>query len=260
MLSDVAALYRHRELLWMWTLREIRVRYKQSVLGAAWAILQPLALMVAFTMVFSVLVKVPSENVPYPVFSYTALAVWTLFATSVSFAVPTLVNNLNLVTKIYFPREILPIASVGAACVDFLVATPLLVALLVWFHVTLSATLLWVPLLLLLQLILILGIVLPASALNVFYRDVRFVIPVAVQLWLYATPIIYPVSVVPESLRGLYALNPMVGLVDSYRRVILHGEPPAFDYLAVSALISVVLAVAGYAYFKRVEGVFADRI
>jgi lipopolysaccharide transport system permease protein len=260
MISDLTALYRHRELLWMWTLREIRVRYKQSVLGAAWAILQPLALMLAFTVVFSVLVKIPSEGVPYPVFSYTALAVWTLFATSLSFAIPTLVNNLNLVTKIYFPREILPIASVGAAFVDFLVATPLLIALLVWFRTPLSPALLWVPGLVAVQLLLIVGIVLPASALNVFYRDVRFVIPVAVQLWLYATPIIYPLSVIPESFRALYALNPMVGLVDSYRRVILHGEPPAFDYLAISAAVSLALATMGYAYFKRSEGVFADRI
>lgn len=260
MLEHLKTLYTHRELLLMWTLREIKVRYKQSILGAAWALLQPLALMLAFTLVFSVLVKLPSDDVPYPVFSYTSLVVWTFFATSLSFAIPTLVNNFNLVTKIYFPREILPIASVGAAFVDFLIASVLLVVLLVWFHTPVSLALLWLPVLLGVQILLTLGIVLPAAALNVFYRDIRFIVPVAVQLWLYATPIIYPVSVVPAAFRTVYLLNPMAGLVDSYRRVLLHGEPPAPEALGFSLFISLLLAAAGYAYFKRAEGDFADLI
>ena len=260
MLNHLRILYAYRELLLMWTLREIKVRYKQSFLGAAWALLQPLALMVAFTIVFSVLVKLPSDDVPYPVFSYTSLVVWMFFATSLSFAIPTLVNNMNLVTKIYFPREILPLASIGAAFVDFLVASVVLVGLLVWFHTPVTLALLWLPVLLGIQFLLILGIVLPAAALNVVYRDIRFIVPVAVQLWLYATPIIYPVSVVPEAFRTLYLLNPMAGLVDSYRQVLLHGTAPALEPLALSFCVSLALALAGYAYFKRSESMFADLI
>jgi lipopolysaccharide transport system permease protein len=260
LLRDLQALYRHRELLWIWTLREIKVRYKQSVLGIAWAVLQPLALMLVFTTVFSVLVKIPTDDVPYPVFSYTALLAWTFFATAVSFAIPTLVNNLNLVTKVYFPREILPIASVGAAFVDFLVAGGLLVVVLVYYQIPFEVTLLWVPLLVGVQVLLTLGVVLPASALNVFYRDIRFVVPLAIQLWLYATPVIYPVSLVPAPVRPLYILNPMVGLIDSYRRVIVQGLPPVPEYLAISTVVSLVLAVAGYTYFKRSEASFADLI
>jgi lipopolysaccharide transport system permease protein len=259
-LKQLSLLYQHRELLVMWTRREIKVRYKQSFLGAAWALLQPLALMGAFTLVFSVLVKLPSDDIPYPVFSYTSLVVWTFFATSISFAIPTLVNNLNLVTKVYFPREILPLASIGAAFIDFGVASLLLVGLLMWFHISISGAIIWLPLLVLIQILLIVGVVLPAAALNVFYRDIRFVVPVAVQLWLYATPIIYPMSLVPEALRTLYLFNPMAGLVDSYRRVLLRGEPPQAEPLAISATISVVLAVVGYMYFKRSEAVFADLI
>jgi homopolymeric O-antigen transport system permease protein len=260
MLKHLKILYAHRELLLIWTLREIRVRYKQSLLGASWAILQPLVLMLAFTVVFSVIIKMPSDGTPYPVFSYTALLAWTFFASSITFAIPTLINNLSLVTKVYFPREILPIASVFAAFVDFLVASVLLVGALVIYHVPVSLTVLWLPVLVLIQILLILGIVLPASALTVFYRDVRFIVPLGVQLWLYATPIIYPVSMVPEPFRLIYALNPMVGIVDSFRRVILQGVAPVPEYLAISAVMSIVLAFIGYTYFKRSEGSFADLI
>jgi lipopolysaccharide transport system permease protein len=260
LIDDLRTLGQHHELLLTWTLREVRVRYKQSVLGAAWAILQPVALMLVFSLVFSVLVRVPSDGVPYPIFSYTALLAWTFLASSVSFAIPSLVNNFNLVTKIYFPREILPIASVGAALVDFLVASIVLLPALVWFGIPLTPMLAWVPVLLLLQVVLTLGVVLPAAAINVFYRDVRFLVPLITQVWLYATPVIYPTSVVPEPLRGLYMLNPMVGVIDSYRRVVLLGQAPELTYLATSATISLGLAVVGYTYFKRSESTFADLI
>jgi lipopolysaccharide transport system permease protein len=257
---DLQALVQHRELLWIWTLREVKVRYKQSFLGGMWALLQPLVLMLVFTTVFSLLVQIPSDGIPYPVFSYTALLAWTFFVTAISFAIPTLVNNLNLVTKVYFPREILPIASVCAAFVDFLVAAGLLVLALVYFHIPFTVTLVWVPFLVFVQVMLTLGIVLPAAALNVFYRDIRFMVPLAVQVLLYATPVIYSVSLVPERLRLFYAINPLVGIIDSYRRVVLQGVAPVPEYLAMSTSVSLVLAVAGYAYFKRVEGAFADRI
>ena len=259
-IDSLKTLYRYRDLLIMWTLREIKVRYKQSVLGAAWAVLQPVALMLTFTLLFSVFAQVPSEGVPYPIFSYTALVAWTFFSTSLTFAIPSLVNSLNLVTKVYFPREILPLASVGAAFVDFAVASVVFVALLLWYQVPPSWALLWVPFLILLQVVLVLGVVLPSAAINVFYRDVRFIVPVALQLWLYATPIIYPIQMVPSALRPLYALNPMVGIVDSYRRVILHGQMPELGYLSISAVVSVFLFAVGYLYFKHAEGVFADVI
>ncbi len=260
MIRYLRSLYQHRELLLMWTWREIKVRYKQSLLGSVWAVLQPLSLMVVFSVIFTYFVQVPTDGVPYPLFSYAALLPWTFFATSVGFAVPTLVNNMNLVTKIYFPREILPLASVGAAFVDFLVASSLFLLLLFWYHASLSWTLLWLPLLLVIQVVLVLGIVLPAAALNVFYRDVRFIIPLATQLLMYATPIIYPITVVPERFRPFYALNPMVGIIDSYRRVILYGELPSLQYLGSSIGVSVLLVVAGYMYFKRAEDTFADLI
>ena len=257
---DLQRLYRHRELLWQWTNREIKVRYKQSLLGAAWALVQPLALMLVFTVVFSFLAKVPTGDTPYPLFSYTGLVVWTFVATSITFASTSLVNNFNLITKVYFPREILPIASIGATFVDFLVAGILLLGVLAWYRTPVTPALLWLPVLMVLQVMLVIGVALPAAAISVSFRDVRFVIPLGLQLWLYATPVAYPVTLVPERFRYVYALNPMVGLVDSYRRVFIQGEPPVPEYVALCAVLSTVLAAAGYLYFKHAESTFADRI
>jgi lipopolysaccharide transport system permease protein len=253
-------LYRYRDLLWMWTLRDIKVRYKQSLLGAAWAVLQPLSLMLIFSIIFSYFVRVPTEGVPYPVFSYSALLPWTFFAASVSFAVPSLVLNMNLVTKIYFPREILPMSAVGASLVDFLVAWLVFIAMMLFYRIPLSVTLVLVPLLVVIQIVFTLGLVLLSSALNVFYRDIRFVVPVLVQLWMYLTPIIYPVSLVPENLRGLYMLNPMAGLIEAFRAVTLRGVWPQWEYLGLSTVVALVVFLAGYSYFKHVEWQFADLI
>ena len=260
MTANLTELYRYRELLWRWTRREIGVRYKQSFLGAAWAILQPLAMMIMFTLVFSLLARVPTDGAPYPVFSYVALLPWTFLQTSVSFGVPSLVNNLNLVTKIYFPREILPIGAIGASFFDFLVASIIFLPMLFLYRIALSWTILWLPLLLGIQIILTLGVTLLGSAIIVRYRDVRFIVPLGLQLWLFATPIIYPVSLVPERLLPLYMLNPMAGIVDSYRRVILHGQPPDWGHLGLSAAVTLVLLVIGYATFRRLEASFADII
>lgn len=260
MLLHLRRLYQYRDLLFTWTLREIRVRYKQSVIGGLWALLQPLALTIIFTLVFSRLARVPSDGIPYPVFSYSALLFWTFFATSLSFAVPSLVNNMNLVTKIYFPREILPISSVGAAFFDLCIASFIFVGLIVFYRVPLSASILWLPLLLLVQVLLTLGVVLILSAVNVFFRDVRFLLPLLTQVWMYASPVIYSTTLIPERLRMLYMLNPMAGLLDSYRRVILQGQPPVPAYLAVSAAVALLLFAGGYAFFKRSEPSFADMI
>ena len=258
--SHLRSLYRYRNLLWLWTLREIRVRYKQSALGAAWAVLQPLSMMIVFTVVFSRLARMPSDGVPYPIFSYIALLPWTFVAASVGLGVPSLVNNLNLVTKTYFPREILPIASVGASFFDFLVASTVFLGMLVFYRIPLTWNMTWIPVLVMLQIFLAFGIVLLGSAINVLYRDVRFVVPLGLQIWLYATPVIYPVSLVPESVRPYYMLNPMAGIVDSYRRVILYAEPPIWSNLISATALTGILFVVGYYLFKRLEVTFADII
>lgn len=260
LIGHLGELRTYRELLWMWTLREIKIRYKQSLLGAAWAILQPLVLMIMFTLVFSYFVRVPTDGLPYPIFSYTAVLPWTFFATSISFAVPSLVTNMNLVTKIYFPREILPVAAVAAAFVDFLVASIVFLGLMVVYQMPLQVTLLWVPVILAIQVMLTLGVVLAAATLNVWYRDIRFVVPLGVQLWMYASPVIYPVTLVPEQWRTLYMLNPMAGIIASYRRVILQGQPPEVQALGLSAGVALFGMVLGYHYFKRSESRFADVI
>ena len=260
MIENLRTLLNYRELLWMWTLRGVKVRYKQSVLGAAWAILQPLSIMVIFSVIFTRFVRVPSQGLPYPIFSYTALLPWTFFATSIGFATSSLVGNMGLVTKIYFPREILPVSAVVVSFIDFLVASLVFVGLMVFYRIPVGITVLLVPLLLAVQVLLILGIVLLASAVNVFYRDIRFVVPLAVQLWMYATPIIYPVTLVPERFRGVYMLNPMTGLIESYRAVLLQGVWPDWSNLGIAAGVSAMLFLLGYTYFKRVEWQFADII
>ena len=260
MVQDLSNLYRHRGLLWMWIVRDIKVRYKQSLLGAAWAIIQPLVLMLVFTVVFSSLVRVSTGEVPYPVFSYTAVLPWTFLVAVVTFGVPSLINNLNLVTKIYFPREILPIGALGVGLLDLIIASTVFVLLLVIYRVHVGISAIWVPVILIIQIFLILGLTFLGSAATVFYRDVRFLVPLALQVWFFATPIIYPMDIVPENLQPIYMLNPMVGIINSYRDVILYGRPPSMTYLGLSAAISLVTFVVGYRMFKRLEVTFADAI
>ena len=259
-IAPLAELFRYRDLLWLWTLREVRVRYKQSLLGIAWAVLQPLVLMLIFTLVFSWLVRVDTGGVPYPVFSYVALVPWTFFATSLSFGIPSLVNNMNLVTKIYFPREILPLASIGAALLDFVIAAVILASMILIYRVPVGISALWVLLLLGVQIALTVGIVLIGAAILVFFRDMRFVIPLLTQVWMYASPIVYPVDAVPERYQTFYFLNPMAGIIDGYRRTLLQNQPPLPYALALSLGISLVLLVVGYGFFKRTEPLFADVI
>lgn len=259
-MQHISQLYNFRDLLLMWTWREIKVRYKQSVIGGLWAILQPLSLMLVFTVVFSYLVRIPTGNLPYPIFAFAGLLPWLLLANSVAFAVPSLVNNLDLVTKIYFPREILPAGSVLAAVLDFALGLAVFFVLLPFYRIPLSWNILWLPLLLGLEIVLIFGLVLMMAALNVFYRDIRFVIPLLTQIWFYASPVIYPTPQLPPALYFLYHLNPMAGLVESFRRILLEGQGPAWPTLALSAAISIGLFFVGYGYFKRAEMTFADRI
>jgi lipopolysaccharide transport system permease protein len=258
--EHINELYRYRELVLVWGIREIRVRYKQAFLGTAWAILQPLVMMIVFTLVFSRFAKVPTDGIPYPIFSYTALLPWTMLSTAITFGVPSLVNNLNLVTKTYFPREILPIGAVGASFFEFLVASSIFVVMLIYYRIEPSWAMLWLPLVLILQLVLILGVTFTGSALLVLYRDVRFIVPLGLQIWLYLTPIIYPITVVPEKYLPLYILNPMAGIITAYRQIILYGQSPDWISLAISAVEAILVFLCGYRIFKKLEISFADII
>ncbi len=260
MVSNFAELARSRDLLFTWTMREFRVRYSQSVLGVTWAILQPLVLMIVFSVIFSIFMRVPTEGVPYPVFAYVALLPWTFFSNALGFAIPSLVNQMNLVSKIYFPREILPLSTILVALIDFLVASLIFIALLVIYQIPIGWTILFVPVILLVQIIFTLGISLFGAALNVFYRDIRFVIPLVLQVLMYLSPVIYPVTIIPERFLPFYFLNPMAVLIDTYRRVVLYNQMPDWPYFALATAISLLILLLAYRYFKKAEREFADLI
>ena len=261
LLAGLKELVAFRGLLWMLAAREVKVRYKQTLLGAAWAIAQPLALMAAFTLFFGRFARIPSDGLPYPLFFFAALLPWTFFTTSLAFGVSSLVTNTALVTKVYFPREILPLASILAAAVDFAAAGLVYALMMAIYRVPLSGVLVYVLPLLLVQAAFTIAVTLILSAINVSYRDVRYALPLVTQLWLYATPVIYPLSVVPENLRaGYLAANPMAAVIEGYRRVLVSGRAPDLPMLALSGVASGALLLGGYAYFKRAERSFADVI
>jgi lipopolysaccharide transport system permease protein len=246
------------DLLLAWTGRTIRGRYQQSALGWLWAIVQPAATVAIFTVIFTRVVRVDTGDIPYVIFSYVAVVPWTLLATSLADMTSSLVGNMSLVTKIYFPREALPLAAMLARLMDFGVAASLVIVLMLIFRVSIfPAGWLFLPLILIIQLALIAGIGLAAAAANVFYRDVQSLLVLVVQLWFYASPIIYPVSMVPERYQRLYFLNPMAGILESYRAVLLYGELPGM-YLLQAAFVSMLLLLGGYWFFKKVEFLFAD--
>jgi lipopolysaccharide transport system permease protein len=260
MIGYLRSLFSYRELLYFLVVREVKAKYKQTVLGVSWAILQPLALMVVFTVVFSIFTRLPSDGVPYPVFSYCALLPWSFFAGVLARGTGVLVANAVLVKKVYFPREIIPLALALSALVDFAVGGLLFLAFLWYFQIALTANAAYVLPVFLVQFVLVLGLVLFLAPLNAFYRDVGHVIPLLLQVWMFATPIIYPLSVVPERLRPLYALNPMAGVIDGYRRALLHGVAPDALAFGIGALTAVVILAVGLAFFKRVEFRLADII
>jgi lipopolysaccharide transport system permease protein len=258
MIANIKRLYNARDLLFSWTSRTIRARYQQSVLGGLWAIIQPAASVAIFSVIFTKFVPVDTGGIPYPVFSYVAVVPWTFFSSSLTDMSNSLVQNMTLVTKIYFPREALPIAAMLARLLDFGISAGLLIILMVIFRVPLYPLgLLALPLILLIQIALITGLGLIAAALNIFYRDVQPLLTLIVQLWFYASPIIYPVTMVPERWRPLYFLNPMAGIIEAYRAVLLHQQlPDASIYSAAG--VSLLILIFGYWFFKRVEYLFAD--
>jgi lipopolysaccharide transport system permease protein len=251
-------LWNYRDLLYFLSWRDVKVRYKQTVLGAAWAILQPLFATIIFTLIFGRLAGIQSDGIPYPLFSYAGLLPWTFFANSITNSSNSLVINANLITKVYFPRMIIPTATVAAGFVDFVIAFVILVGMMIYYGVALSWSILMLPVLVLMMMLIALGVGMWMSALNVKYRDVRFALPFLIQLWMFASPVIYPKSMVPPKWQWVLQLNPMTGIIEGFRTALFHhGE---FDRaaLATSAVIMLVVLVYSAYAFRRMEKSFAD--
>ena len=256
---DLRGLWSYRDLLYFLTWRDVKVRYKQTLLGAAWAIIQPLFAMAIFTLFFGRLAGVPSDGVPYPIFAYAGLLPWMFFSNAVTNSGNSLVGSANLITKVYFPRIIIPAAAAGAGLVDFGIALLILILLMVYYGIGVTWNLLMFPVLAGLTLLLALGVGMLMSGLNVKYRDVRHALPFVVQLWMFATPIVYPASLVPQKWRLVYALNPLTGIIEGYRSSLFGTR---FDWasLATSSAITLALLVYSFYSFKRMEKSFADLI
>jgi lipopolysaccharide transport system permease protein len=260
LVRDLAKLAQYRDLLYTLSVHRIKVRYKQSLLGGMWAIIQPVSLMLMFTFIFSFVARIPSEGAPYAIFAYTALLPWNYFSTSVSNATGSLVSHAQFVTKVYFPREILPATYVIASLFDLIVASTVLVGLMAYYRVPLTINVLYVAPIVLIITSFALAISLFLSATQVRFRDIGVAVPLLLQLWLFATPVIYPLSAVPSRFRSVYNLNPMVAVIESFRQVLLRGAPPDFRSLTIAAILSVVLLFLSYVYFKHFETTMADII
>jgi len=257
---NVKQLWQYRELLYFLSWRDIKVRYKQTALGAAWAVIQPFMTMVVFSLFFGKLAKMPSDGIPYPLFAYAALVPWTFFSNGLAQSSNSLVQNANILKKVYFPRLIIPIATVVSGTVDFLVAFAVLLLMMLYYGTLPTANIIWMPFLVLLEIVTALGVGLWLSAMNVQFRDVRYVVPFLTQFWLFATPIAYPSSLLPEPWRMVYALNPMVGVVEGFRWAMLGTETAPGPMVMLSALVSLFLMATGILYFRRMERTFADRV
>jgi len=251
-------LWEYRELLYFLVWRDIKVRYKQTALGASWAIIQPFFTMVVFSLFFGHLGKIPSDGIPYPIFSFAALVPWTFFANGLGQASNSLVGSSNLITKVYFPRLTIPLASVLSGVVDFALAFIVLLAMMLYYGLAPTLNVLWLPLFVLLALVTSLGVGLWLSALNVEYRDVRYVVPFITQFWLLATPIAYPSSLLHEPWRTIYGLNPMVGVVEGFRWALLRTNTAPGPIIAVSSTAALLILITGAFYFRRMEKTFAD--
>lgn len=255
---NLRELWNYRELLYFLTWRDIKVRYKQTVLGAAWAVIQPFFTMVVFSLFFGRLAKVPSDGIPYPVFAYCALVPWTFFAGALDRAGNSLVGSANLLTKVYFPRLVIPMSAVLAGLLDFAIAFAVLLGMMLVYGITPTWAIVTLPLFLLLALVTALGSGLWLSALNVQYRDVRYTIPFITQFWMFASPVAYAASLVPDQWRWLYGLNPMVGVIEGFRWALLGKETAPGMMLIVSVIMVVLIFVGGLYYFRRMEKTFAD--
>lgn len=254
----LAELWYYRELLYFLAWRDVKVRYKQTVMGASWAIIQPFFTMVVFSLFFGRLAKMPSDGIPYPIFSYSALVPWTFFANGLGQSANSLVGSQNLIKKVYFPRLTIPISGVLSGVIDFFLAFLVLLAMMVYFGMYPTLNAFWLPLLLLLALATSLGVGLWLSAMNVQYRDIRYVVPFLTQFWMFATPIAYPSSLLSEPWRTVYGLNPMVGVVEGFRWALLGSESRPGLVIVASSVAAVTMLVTGAFYFRRMEKTFAD--
>lgn len=254
---DLKELWEYRELVYTFAMRDIKVRYKQTALGAAWAVIQPFFMMVVFTIFFGKLAKIPSEGIPYPLFSYAALLPWILFSEGITRSTNSMITNANIMTKVYFPRAVMPISGVLSPLIDFMIAFIILIGMMLYYGFIPTTNILWLPLFILLALMTSLSVGLWLSAFNVQYRDFQYTLPFLIQLWLFASPVVYPANLLPEPYSWLYGLNPMAGVIEGFRWALLGTNPPN-SLVAVSAVIVIVLLISGAYYFKRMEKTFAD--
>jgi lipopolysaccharide transport system permease protein len=250
--------WKFRELLYFLIWRDVTVRYKQTIMGASWAILQPFFNMLIFSIFFGLLAGMPSDGVPYPLFAYVALVPWTFFANGLNLSSNSLVANQALIRKVYFPRLVIPVAAVASGIIDFGIAFLVLIGMVLYFDIVPTANIVWLPALFLLALVTALGAGLWFSALNVLYRDIQYIVPFLIQVWLFSTPIVYPSSLIPEGWRNLYAINPMAGVVEGFRWALLDTDTAPGPMILVSALASGALLVGGLFFFRRMERSFSD--
>jgi lipopolysaccharide transport system permease protein len=255
---DLKELWAARELLYFFVWRDIKIRYKQTAIGAAWAVIQPFMTMVVFSLFFGALARMPSHGLPYPVFYYSALLPWMYFSGALQNATNVVVEQQHVITKVYFPRLVLPLSAVVSGLVDFSIGFAVFLGMMVYYRITPGPAILLVPCFLLLAVLTALGVGLWLSALNAIYRDVRYAVPFFVQFWLFASPIAYPSSLIPERWRWAYGLNPMAGVIEGFRWALTgHGQPPS-SLMAVSAAMVLILVAGGAAYFQKMEGTIAD--
>ena len=254
---DFKELWEYRELLYFFTWRDVKLRYKQTGLGIAWAIIQPLFLMIVFSLFFGGLAQIPSDGVPYPLFSLAALLPWTLFAEGMTRSTISMVSNANIMTKVYFPRLIMPVASIMSPLVDFCFAFGILIIMMAYYGFVPTINVIFLPLLVIFAMMTSLAVGLWLSALNVKYRDFQYTVPFLIQIWMFASPVVYPASMVPEQLRFLYALNPMTGVIEGFRWALLGTNPPT-TMIFISLGVVIALLVSGVFYFRRMEQYFAD--
>jgi len=255
---DLKSIWAYRELLYFLVWRDLKVRYKQTSIGIGWTVLQPLIAMVIFTVIFGHFAKIPSDGVPYPIFAFCGLLPWTYFATALNRCMVSVVADAQLVSKIFFPRLLLPIAGTISGVIDFFISLGLFLGLMVWYGFVVTWWLLTLPLFLMLALLTALAVGLWVSALNVRYRDVTYTIPFLIQVWMFASPVIYPVSMIPEKYRSLYSLNPMAGVIEGFRWALLGKANPDFSVMAVSVVVVIGVLAGGLVFFRRMERTFAD--
>jgi lipopolysaccharide transport system permease protein len=257
-LIDFKELWAYRDLFYFLVSRDLKVRYKQTVLGGLWAMIQPFFMMVVFTLFFGYLARVPSDGIPYPIFNYTAMVAWIYFANVLSFSSNSLIQESNLISKVYFPRLIAPLAPVLGFLLDFAIAFVILIGMMLYYHIYPTIMVLFLPLLVILMMLTASGAGMFLAALNAKYRDVRYIVPFLIQLWMFASPVVYPASMIPEQYRLIYAINPMSGIIEGFRSALLGTVAFPTQMLLVSSLVSLIVVVIGALYFKQTERHFAD--